>query len=228
MSNTTRRAAFFSASLACVAGSAVCLGQPGVYEPFAYPPGAEVVGQSGGTGFSGPWQSAGYGGWQTGTSGLGRLKVWQLMQGQSGAQSMRSSSGGVQRSLAAPIAGTEGTEVWISFLAKHTGPTEGSWLGVKLPCSGAGADPPRRRQGTLSPRGPGPDGRRVTVRGPVQDGRVLFAARPPTAPPPSTSWNRPARALRSAGQLQTLPQIGAPARPDPQGGSTLACGLTKS
>jgi hypothetical protein len=61
------------------------------------------------------------------------------MQGQSG--SGRSSSGGLQRTLASAIPGTPGTSVWVSFIARHTGPTSSSWLGVKLPCSGPGSDP---------------------------------------------------------------------------------------
>jgi hypothetical protein len=124
-------------SLLALVGSAAA--QTGVYDGFDYPNGSALIGQTGGSGFSTPWQSAGYGGWTGSCTGMSHLRVWQLMQGQNG--STRSSSGGVQRSLATPIAGTTGTSVWISFLLHHNGPTDTSWLGVKLPCSGPGSDP---------------------------------------------------------------------------------------
>jgi|GEM_PF-2034264 len=109
------------------------------YEGFNYPAGAPLIGQSGGSGFSTPWQTAGYGSWSSQAEGMDFIKVWQLMQGQTGA--MRSSSGGAQRTLTTPIAGTPGTSVWVSFQARHTGSASQSWLGVKLPCSGPGSDP---------------------------------------------------------------------------------------
>jgi hypothetical protein len=124
-------------ALATLAGTANA--QIGAYEGFNYPAGTSVMGQSGGTGFSTPWQSAGYGSWAASSSSMTSIRVWQLMQGQTG--SARSSSGGLQRTLTTPIAGTPGTSVWISFVARHTGPTSSSWLGVKLPCTAPGADP---------------------------------------------------------------------------------------
>jgi hypothetical protein len=125
------------ASLLTAVGSAVA--QPGVYDGFDYPEGSSLLGQTGGTGFSTPWQSAGYGSWSGDCTGMARLRVWQLMQGQNGHA--RSSSGGAQRSFSTPIPGTPGTSVWVSFLARQTGPTAASWLGIKLPCSGPGSDP---------------------------------------------------------------------------------------
>ena len=137
MNTIPSRSSLLAIALASLAGAASA--QTGAYDGFDYPAGASLIGQTGGSGFSTPWQSAGYGGWSGDCTGMFRLKVWQLMQGVSG--SARSSSGGLQRSLAAPIAGTPGTSVWVSFLARHSGPTSASWLGIKLPCSGPGSDP---------------------------------------------------------------------------------------
>jgi hypothetical protein len=124
-------------SLLTVVGSAAA--QPGVHDGFDYPDGSSLLGQTGGSGFSTPWESAGYGGWTGACTGMPHLRVWQLMQGQNG--STRSSSGGAQRSFSSPIPGTPGTSVWVSFLARQTGPTSASWLGIKLPSSGPGSDP---------------------------------------------------------------------------------------
>ena len=137
MNTLLARSSLLALALTSLAGTASA--QTGAYDGFNYPAGTTIVGQTGGTGFSTPWQTAGYGSWQCDAQGMASLKVWQLMQGQSG--SARSSSGGLQRSLSSPIAGSPGTSVWISFIARHTGPTSSSWLGVKLPCSGPGSDP---------------------------------------------------------------------------------------
>ncbi|MEK6701508.1 MAG: hypothetical protein AABZ53_04545 [Planctomycetota bacterium] len=111
--------------------------QPIAYEGFDYPSLATLLGQSGGSGFTTPWQTAGYGSWAIdGTDSVyvtGGLKLLTSGGRASTAQ------GGYQRTLnlATPLGNTPGS-VWVSFVARQTaGTTPQSWLGITLPCTGS-------------------------------------------------------------------------------------------
>lgn len=122
-------------ALAMAAGQAV--GQ--VYEPFDYPGVASLIGGHGGTGWSGPWQTAGYGDLGVGDkSSPYIIKHARIPDAGGRAEGVE---GGVQRSLASSF-GTPGTTMWGRCSMQQTGGTAAnSWLGVKLQCSGPGSDP---------------------------------------------------------------------------------------
>ncbi|MEK6702028.1 MAG: GC-type dockerin domain-anchored protein [Planctomycetota bacterium] len=126
-------------SLALIAGLAlsapVAHAQPIASDDFAYTPGASVLGQAGGSGWAGAWQSAGYGDWKADNAGTAYAK--DGVQLVTSGKRASTSSGGMQRLLAGPPIGAPGTSLWVSFVAQQTqGAAAGSWLGLKLPCTG--------------------------------------------------------------------------------------------
>ncbi len=93
-----------------------------VYEPFDYPTGSQLIGASGGTGFAGAWRSetvANSATIQSGSlavPGLPTAGNSVLMTGQAGTLQIFRDH--------ANIAGADGTQTWISFVAQRLGPIQ--------------------------------------------------------------------------------------------------------
>jgi hypothetical protein len=119
---TTLAAPGFISLMWCALAFSAARAELLVYEPFDYPAGSQLIGANGGAGFTSPWRNetvANSATIQNGSlsfPGLPTLGNSVLMTGQTNSlQIFRDHIN---------IAGTDGTQTWISFIAQRLGPIQ--------------------------------------------------------------------------------------------------------